>query len=47
VSFISKYPLENGTQLFNNSDKGTVVSFDMNMGENRIVVVGAHLDYMY
>jgi hypothetical protein len=46
VSFIRKYPLENGTQLFNNSDKGTVVSFDINMGENRTLVFGAHLDYM-
>jgi exonuclease III len=47
VSFISKYPLENGMQLFNNEDKGTVVSFDINIDENRIVVVGAHLDYTY
>lgn len=45
VSFISKYPLENGKHLFN--DQGTVVSFDLNVDGNIIIVSGAHLDYTY
>ncbi len=41
VSFISKYPLENGRQVFENTDKGTVVNFDLNVDGNIIVVSGA------
>lgn len=47
VSFISKYPLENGTQIFSNSDKGTVVKFELKLEGTSIIVVGAHLDYTY
>jgi exonuclease III len=47
VSFISKYPLENGKQIFDNSDKGTIVNFDLNVQGNTIIVSGAHLDYTY
>lgn len=47
VSFISKYPLENGKQIFRNSDKGTIVNFYVNIDGNRILVSGAHLDYTY
>lgn len=47
VSFISKYPLENGKQLFANKDMGTVVNFDVNVDGNIIVVSGVHLDYTY
>lgn len=47
VSFISKYPLENGKQIFTNSDKGTVVNFDVNIDGNIVVVSGFHLDYTY
>jgi len=45
VSFISKYPLDNGKQIF--SDQGTVVRFDLNVDGNIIIVSGAHLDYTY
>lgn len=47
VSFISKYPLENGKNIFSNTDKGTVVNFDVNVNGNTIVVSGVHLDYTY
>lgn len=47
VSFISKYPLDNGKLIFSNSDKGTVVNFNINVDGNVIVVSGAHLDYTY
>ena len=47
VSFISKYPLNNGRQVFGNTDKGTVVNFDVNVNENIIVISGVHLDYTY
>jgi len=47
VSFISKYPLENGKQVFTNTDKGTVVNFNVNVNGNIIVVSGVHLDYTY
>lgn len=47
VSFISKYPLENGKQVFRNADKGTVVNFDINVDGNIIIVSGVHLDYTY
>ena len=47
VSFISKYPLENGKQVFGNTDKGTVVNFNINIDGNIIVVSGVHLDYTY
>ncbi|MEC3907049.1 endonuclease/exonuclease/phosphatase family protein [Tamlana sp. 2201CG12-4] len=47
VSFISKYPLENGKQIFKNKDKGTVVNFNLNVDGNIIIVSGAHLDYTY
>lgn len=47
VSFISKYPLENGKEIFRNSDKGTVVNFNLNVDGNIIVIAGAHLDYTY
>ncbi len=45
VSFISKYPLENGKQIFDN--KGTVVNFNLNVDGNIIIVSGVHLDYTY
>lgn len=47
VSLISKYPLDNGKQVFTNSDMGTVVNFDVNVDGNIIVVSGVHLDYTY
>ena len=47
VSFISKYPLENGKQIFGNEDKGTIVNFDVNVDGETIVVSGAHLDYTF
>lgn len=47
VSFISKYPLENGKQVFTNTDMGTVVNFDVNVDGNIILVSGVHLDYTY
>ncbi len=47
VSFISKYPLENGKQIFKNTDKGTVVNFNLNVDGNIIIVSGVHLDYTY
>lgn len=47
VSFISKYPLSNGQIGFKNVDKGSLVSFDVNIDGNTIVVYGAHLDYTY
>ena len=47
VSFISKYPLENGEQIFSNTDKGTIVKFDINVEGKTIIVSGAHLDYTY
>ena len=47
VSFISKYPLEDGKEIFGNSDKGTVVNFNLNVDGNSIVIAGAHLDYTY
>lgn len=47
VSFISKYPLENGKQIFKNTDKGTIVNFDINVDGNIVLVSGAHLDYTY
>ena len=45
VSFISKYPIENGKQLFNG--KGTVVSFELNVDGNIVLIAGTHLDYTY
>jgi len=45
VSFISKYPLENGKQIFN--DQGTVVNFNLNVDGNIIIVSGVHLDYTF
>jgi len=47
VSFISKYPLEQGKQLFSNTDKGTIATFDLLVNDLRIVIAGAHLDYTY
>ncbi|RMB60487.1 endonuclease/exonuclease/phosphatase family protein [Dokdonia sinensis] len=47
VSFISKYPIDSGTQIFGNSDKGTIVQFDVHIAGNIIKVAGAHLDYTY
>lgn len=47
VAFISKYPLTNGRQLFANTDKGTVVSFELNLKGNTIILSGMHLDYTY
>lgn len=47
VSFISKYPLENGEQLFENADQGTIVNFLLNVDGNYISIYGAHLDYTY
>ncbi|WP_027136657.1 endonuclease/exonuclease/phosphatase family protein [Gaetbulibacter saemankumensis] len=47
VSFISKFPLENGKQIFGNKDKGTIVKFDVNVEGNIIGVAGSHLDYTY
>ena len=47
VSFISKYPLKNGKNIFSNTDKGTVVNFDVIINNNTIVVSGVHLDYTY
>ncbi len=47
VSFISKYPLENGMKVFKNTDKGTVVNYNVNVNGNMILVSGVHLDYTY
>ena len=47
VSFISKYPLSNGQIGFENVDKGSLVSFKVNLDSDTIVVFGAHLDYTY
>ncbi len=47
VSFISKYPLENGKLVFGNTDKGTIVNFNVNVDGKTILVSGAHLDYTY
>lgn len=47
VSFISKYPLKNGKQIFSNTEKGTVVSFELSIQGNPIIVSGMHLDYTY
>jgi hypothetical protein len=47
VSFISKYPLENGKELFNNEHRGTVASFDLNINGRIISITGVHLDYTY
>ena len=47
VSFISKYPINNGKLVFSNTDKGTVANFDVNVDGNIIVVSGVHLDYTY
>ncbi len=45
ISFISKYPIENGRQIFD--DHGTVVSVELNVDGHTILVFGVHLDYTY
>ena len=47
VSFISKYPINNGKLIFGNDDKGTIVNFEIDIEGNTILVTGAHLDYTY
>lgn len=47
VSFISTYPLKNGQEMFRNTDKGTVVNFELDVDGNSIILSGVHLDYTY
>ena len=45
VSFLSKYPLDNGKVIFH--DDGSIVKFDVHLNDHKVIVAGAHLDYTY